>query len=617
MRKIELLSPAKNAFFGQQAILHGADAVYIGAPMFGARAAVGNSIEDIKQLTEFAHLYAAKVYVALNTILSNKELEKALSIIDALDVIGVDAIIIQDVGILQSHIPAIPLHASTQMDVRTPDKARFFASYGIEQIVVPRELTLEEIREYHNQIPNVKLEAFVHGALCVSYSGVCYAAQRFHKRSANRGECSQICRLPYNLYDGNGKLLISNKHLLSIKDLNRSHTLEEMIDAGISSFKIEGRLKDLTYLKTVTSFYNDRLNEIIGKRSDLERGSNGVVDRNFSPNIEKSFNRGFTPYLNKGKLSDDIASFNTPKYIGENIGKVNKVSKNWFSIDLKEGISLNNGDGLSFFLDNKEAFGVRANSIKQNKIYPLVTHDHLKLKKGTTIYRNLDIKYQKTLLKETAKRKHTIDIKANVESGVLKLSAKGYFQGEKFEVDCSTNLNIETAKNNDDKARIEILSKWGDTIFEPQHIDIKDISELFIPRSILQNLKNELNITLLKHIKNSYKRNQRIIPSERVKYPMECIDYRGNVYNDKAKDFYESNGVEVLSMAYEKSDIPNVPLMETNHCIKYSLGWCPFKQKAVFTPKEPLTIRSIDGQVNMVIKTDCRACKMFLYDAAE
>ena len=319
-RKIELLAPAKNLESGMEAILHGADAVYIGAPKFSARAAAGNSMADIQALVKFAHLYNARIYVALNTLLTDDELAETESMIHELYSFGVDALIVQDMGITRLNLPPIPLHASTQTDNRSVEKVKFLADSGFTQVVLARELSLNEIKEIHEACPKTSLEVFVHGALCVSYSGQCYVSQACYGRSANRGACAQFCRLPFEMVDADGKTITKNKHLLSLKDLNLNDELEALLDAGVSSLKIEGRLKDLTYVKNVTAAYRQKIDAILKRRKDFVRASSGKSTYTFTPQLDKTFSRGFTKYYLNGRGSNEVASFDTPKSLGEEMG---------------------------------------------------------------------------------------------------------------------------------------------------------------------------------------------------------------------------------------------------------------------------------------------------------
>ena len=402
-RRIELLSPAKDLNCGIEAINHGADAVYIGAPKFGARAAAGNTLEDIRALCEYAHLYNARIYVALNTILREEELPEAEQLIRQLYLAGADALIVQDMGITRLNLPPIPLHASTQMDNRTPEKVKFLEAAGFTQVVLARELSLNEICCISEQV-SVPLEVFVHGALCVSYSGQCYLSAALSGRSANRGECAQYCRLPYSMVDANGTEIVHNKHLLSLKDMNRSDQLEALLDAGASSFKIEGRLKDVTYVKNITAYYRKKLDAILARRPEYCRASAGKSTYEFEPVAEKSFNRGFTPFF-LHERTKDITAFNTPKSLGEPVGTVKELKGNSFTI---AGVKqLNNGDGLVFFNSRGELEGFRVNRVEANRVFPLDMPD---IKPKTPLYRNFDQVFEKHLAKPSAERKLAVKI---------------------------------------------------------------------------------------------------------------------------------------------------------------------------------------------------------------
>lgn len=361
-RPIELLAPAKNADCGIEAIRHGADAVYIGAPRFGARAAAGNSIEDIARLVSFAHQFRARVYVAVNTILQDEELKDTEAMVWDLYRAGADALIVQDMALLQLNLPPIPLHASTQMDNRSTEKVRFLQQQGFSQVVLARELTLQQIRTIHEACPSVPLEVFVHGALCVSYSGQCYVSQHCFNRSANRGNCAQFCRLKFNLVDADGRIIEQDKHLLSLKDMNQSDQLEQILAAGASSLKIEGRLKDMAYVKNVTAYYSQKLNAIIRNHPEYVRASSGESTYSFRPQLEKSFNRGFTHYFLNGRKAD-IFSFNTPKSLGEEMGYVKEIRGK--SIIVAGVKPFNNGDGLCFMDENGKLQGFRARGRQQ------------------------------------------------------------------------------------------------------------------------------------------------------------------------------------------------------------------------------------------------------------
>ena len=402
-RPIELLSPAKDLNCGMEAINHGADAVYIGAPKFGARAAAGNSLEDIRELCDYAHLYGARIYVTLNTILKEEELEEAERMIWDLWHAGTDALIVQDMGITRLNLPPIPLHASTQTDNRTPEKVRFLQAAGFTQVVLARELSLNEIRRIA-EATTVPLEVFVHGALCVSYSGQCYLSAALSGRSANRGECAQYCRLPYTMVDATGAEIVTHKHLLSLKDMNRSGQLEALLDAGVSSLKIEGRLKDVDYVKNITAYYRKKLDAVLSRRPEYRRASAGRSTYTFEPVAEKSFNRGFTPFLLEGRTAD-ITAFNTPKSLGEPVGTVKEIKGNSFTVaGLKQ---LNNGDGLVFFNRKGELEGFRVNRVEANRVFPL---DMPQLAPKTPLYRNFDQVFDKLLAKPSAERRLSVKI---------------------------------------------------------------------------------------------------------------------------------------------------------------------------------------------------------------
>lgn len=399
-RKIELLAPAKNLECGIEAVNHGADAVYIGAPKFGARAAAVNSLEDIAALVEHAHLYNARIYVTVNTILKEEELKETERMIWELYRIGVDALIVQDMGITRLNLPPIPLHGSTQMDNRTPEKVRFLADAGFRQVVLARELSLQEIRGIHEACPDVPLEVFVHGALCVSYSGQCYVSQACFGRSANRGECAQFCRLPFSLVDADGKTIVRNKHLLSLKDLNQSEVLEELLDAGATSLKIEGRLKDVTYVKNVTAAYRRKLDAIFARRKEYARASSGTCRFDFQPQLDKSFSRGFTHYFLQGR-GGEITSFDTPKSLGEEMGTLKEQRGGYLTV---AGVKpFHNGDGVCFLDEQGHLQGFRINRVDGNKLYP--AGEVPRIKPRTRLYRNFDQEFERILTRKSSERK--------------------------------------------------------------------------------------------------------------------------------------------------------------------------------------------------------------------
>ena len=404
-RPIELLAPAKNLECGIEAINHGADAVYIGAPRFGARAAAGNSLEDIAALVQHAHVYNARIYVTVNTILRDEELKDTEAMIWDLYRAGVDALIIQDMGITRLNLPPIPLHASTQMDNRTVQKVKFLVDVGFRQVVLARELTLDEIAKIHAACPDTLLEVFVHGALCVSYSGQCYVSQACFGRSANRGECAQFCRLGFDMVDADGKVIARNKHLLSLKDMNQSENLEALLDAGASSLKIEGRLKDVSYVKNVTAYYRQKLDAILKRRKEYIRASSGTVKLAFRPQLDKSFSRGFTDYFVHGR-NPGIFSFDTPKSLGEEVGTVKEIRGNYLTV---AGVkSFSNGDGLCYLDERGKLCGFRVNRVDGNKLYP---QEMPRVKPKTRLYRNFDQEFERVMQKKSAERKIAVTLR--------------------------------------------------------------------------------------------------------------------------------------------------------------------------------------------------------------
>ena len=486
-RQLELLAPAKNADYGIEAIRHGADAVYIGAPAFGARASAGNSIEDIERLISFAHIFGAKVYVALNTILKDEEFPEARRLIYRLYDIGADAIIIQDYGLLTEELPPIPLHASTQMDNVSVKRIKFVADQGFEQVVVPRELSPNQIRKIHKAVPEIRLECFIHGALCVSYSGRCYAAAEFHDRSANRGACSQVCRLPFDLIDGKGRVLQHNKHLLSIKDLNRTEIIADLIEAGVTSFKIEGRLKDLSYVKNVVSHYHLTINKFIADHPEYSRSSHGEVDLKFVPNINRVFNRGYTVFSQNGRKEDNLAAFDSPKSMGERVGRVIAIKGNIISILPEPNKIISNGDGLAFYLPQGGTAGIKVNVSERDKI--VLNKPSEDLRTGMDLFRNLDIAFEREMAKGTAERRMPISFNLScLSNGELCLSVN-VLDGVQTSV--IESVNIERALSGDSLASItNVLNKCGNTLYKAIDIKVDDkLHEMFIPRSILTGMR--------------------------------------------------------------------------------------------------------------------------------
>lgn len=595
-----MLAPAKNLECGIEAINHGADTVYIGAPKFGARAAASNSLDDIAALTDYAHQFGAKVYVALNTILSDNELSEAEKLIWQLYEAKVDALIVQDMGILMLDLPPIPLHASTQTDNRTLDKVKFMADAGFSQIVLARELTLEEIKNISDNV-NVTLEAFVHGALCVCYSGQCYLSEALSKRSANRGACAQYCRLPYTLIDSEGETIVAKKHLLSMKDLNLSDHLEELIDAGVSSLKIEGRLKDLSYVKNIVAYYRTKIDEILSRRQEYIRSSDGTSTYTFKPEPDKSFNRGFTEYFFNGR-TPDMWSLDTPKSIGEPIGKVKEVYDRFFTLSGTK--KLNNGDGLCFISSQKnELQGIRINKVEGEKIF--VIENNLPIRKGTLMYRNYDHEFEKLLAKKSADRR--IKVKINITD-----TKKGFFLQAEDETGIVSKIEIEAdkqiAKKDQKDNIINNLSKSGNTIFSVDEVTINLSDHWFIPSSLLsewrRQLLDQLTVNRLQSHIIEYKDHIRTSHA----YVSEELTYLGNVLNERSKLFYEMHKSSILQPAFEKKAIKDVPLMFTRHCIKQSMGWCPKESNLRMQYKEPLFL--LYNNSKLKLEFDCKKCEM-------
>lgn len=604
-RPIELLSPAKDLNCGIEAINHGADAVYIGAPKFGARSAAGNSLEDIRELCEYAHLYEARIYVTLNTILKEEELEEAERMIWDLWRVGTDALIIQDMGITRLNLPPIPLHASTQTDNRTPEKVRFLEAAGFTQVVLARELSLNEIRRI-SEATTVPLEVFVHGALCVSYSGQCYLSAALSGRSANRGECAQYCRLPYTMVDATGTEIVTHKHLLSLKDMNRSDQLEALLDAGVSSLKIEGRLKDAGYVKNITAYYRKKLDAVLSRRPEYRRASAGRSTYTFEPVAEKSFNRGFTPFLLEGRTAD-ITAFNTPKSLGEPVGTVKEIKGNSFTVaGLKQ---LSNGDGLVFFNRKGELEGFRVNRVEANRVFPL---DMPQLAPKTPLYRNFDQAFDKLLAKPSAERKLSVEIE-------FLDNPFGFTLCMEDETGARIMLTEPFAKElarreQQDNIRTQ-LSKLGNTPFEASKVVVGLSENWFVPSSLLADMRRRGVEKLLEARRARYPREtvKRVQPSVSIPFPERQLTYLGNVANGKARSFYQDHGVEQIDPAFELSPRKDVPLMFTKHCLRYSMGWCPTYQKDKSPYKEPYYLLYKDTRLRL--QFDCKHCQMLVFES--
>lgn len=600
MKKIELLVPAKNLESGMVAINYGADAVYIGADRFGARAAASNTVKDIKELVKYAHKYHAKVFVTLNTILFDKELEEAEKLIHEIYEAGADALIIQDMGILKMNIPPIALHASTQTNNYDLERIQFLDNLGFERIVLARELSVEEIRKVRNNT-KAELEFFIHGSLCVSLSGQCYFSEAITGRSANRGMCAQMCRHPYNLVDADGKKIVLNSHLLSLKDLNLGKDLKEMIQAGVKSLKIEGRLKDITYVKNVVSFYRQKLDEIFASNNEFTKASSGKTQIQFEPDPEKSFNRLHSDYFLNGR-GEDLVNKSTPKSMGKKLGRVRLVMHSYITIRTEE--VLHNGDGLCFVKDG-EVLGVRVDKVDGNHFY---VSDISKLKSGMEIYRNHDHDFNKKLLADKSVRK----VAAKIE--VAEIDSKLSFI-IKDEDGLASDYVLDTlpeAANNEERAISNIktqLAKSGATMFAIEEVIFKGTQAYFFRMSELNEIRRTLFEKHEWHRIASYASQDSKMKIQDIPFPKTEVDFSENIANEKARQFYTEHGVikqeEALEISMEKAD---QLLMTTRYCIKHELGFCERFQGAKNTPPEPLYLE--DQNRKYLLSFDCKNCLM-------
>ena len=619
MKRLELLSPAKNLACGIAAIDHGADAVYIGAPHFGARAAAGNSLEDIRQLCAYAHPFGAKVYVTVNTILYDEELEDVRRLLVELAEIGVDAILVQDMAILEmmrneelgirNDDYLFPeLHASTQTDNRTAEKVRWLRDIGFKRAVLARELSVEEIAAIHREVPDIELEVFVHGALCVSYSGICYASQYCFQRSANRGECAQFCRMRFSLEDADGREIAHERYLLSLKDMNQSDNLLALAEAGATSFKIEGRLKDVAYVKNVTAAYSERLNEIVCQHPDQYcRASLGHCRYTFKPDLRKTFNRGYTTYFAQGR-QPDIASFDTPKAVGEFVGRVKEIRHDSFNV--AGTASFANGDGLCFLSgsskdEDRQFEGLRANRVVGNRIYPYKMPAGLR--PGMALYRNNDQEFERILSKPSATRKIPVRMALRAVDDGFELSAEG--------VTVHFEAAHQLAQKSPRENLIRQLTKLGDTIYECTEVDIPEDFNFFIPNSQLSEMRRALIETMRNEIleisNDDYQTSADTVYGSNHHFssliPHSSLDYLYNISNRLSRDFY---GAEDLT-AYELKGGEG-PLMQCRHCIRYSLGYCVRRGGKRPDWHEPLSLVLGDGR-RFRLEFDCSHCQMNIF----
>ncbi|MGB4063012.1 MAG: U32 family peptidase [Azonexus sp.] len=602
---LELLAPAKNADFGIEAIKHGADAVYIGGPAFGARYGAGNDVAEIRRLCDFAHRYRAKVFVALNTILRDDELEDSRQLAWQLYEAGADALIIQDMGLLELDLPPIQLHASTQTDNRNADKVKFLEDVGFSQVVLARECSLIEIIKIASQT-NVSLEYFVHGALCVAFSGQCYISQAHTGRSANRGECSQACRLPYTLVDDKGKTITENQHLLSMKDNNQTANMLDLARAGVCSFKIEGRLKDLSYVKNITAHYRGLLDEIIANNPEFTRASSGRSTYTFTPQPDKTFNRGYTDYFANDR-QDDIGAFDSPSFVGELIGEVVDIGDGSFTVNAEK--PFNNGDGVCFYDAHGEVVGMRINRADGKTLFPAEMPEELTA--GASLFRNRDQEFERSLEKESADRRISVKpvltetedgftLTLTDEDGVIATVNRKI--GPKSEWQLAQNPEPAMAKLK------ENLGKFGNTMFVAEPVELKLSQTWFMPVSAINALRREATEQLEAARIASHPRPPRAVPAANpVPYPQEELTYLGNVFNAKARQFYEKHGVKLIEEAYEAGNEKGmVSLMITRHCLRYSFNLCPKEVKHL--KPDPMTL--INGNEKLTLKFDCKACEM-------
>ena len=620
---LELLSPARDADIGMAAINHGADAVYIGGPAFGARATAGNDIRDLERLIAHAHRFNSRIFITLNTILRDDELEDARRMAWQVYEAGADALIIQDMGLLELDLPPIQLHASTQTDIRAPEKARFLQDAGLSQIVLARELDLAQIAAIRAATDPARttIEFFVHGALCVAYSGQCFISHAHTGRSANRGDCNQACRLPYEVLDGAGRIIAHEKHVLSMKDNNQSDNLRALIDAGVRSFKIEGRYKDLGYVKNITAHYRKLLDEII-EEGEFARASSGRTTFSFTPDPDQNFNREFTDYFVNGR-KDDIGAFDTPKTPGRAIGWVTQLGDKWFELEVSDKATmLHNGDGLCYYDLQKELVGVhinRAESVSAKKgiwrVFPKNDMAEFKdLRKGLEINRNRDMDWVRTLEKKSSDRRIGLwaALTETADGFALTLTDEDGFVGS------ASLAQAHQAATDAAKAEAtlrEQLGRFGTTIFEINDISLRMNQPWFVPASSLNQLRRDAVAQLEAARAKGFIRLPRALPVEPpTPFPEDTLSYLANVYNQKAHDFYMKHGVKVIDAAYEsKEEEGEVSLMITKHCVRYSMSLCPKQAKGVIGVKgtikaEPLLL--INGKEKLKLVFDCKPCEM-------
>ena len=620
---LELLSPARDAMIAKEAILHGADAVYIGGPSFGARHNASNSLSDIAGLVEFAHLFHAKVFVTINTILHDDELEPAQQLICQLYEAGVDAVIVQDLGVMEMDLPPIELHASTQTDIRTLEKAKFLSQVGFSQLVLARELNLQEIREISQNV-DAAIEFFIHGALCVAFSGQCNISHAQTGRSANRGDCSQACRLPYTLKDDQGRVVAYDKHLLSMKDNNQSANLRDLVDAGVRSFKIEGRYKDMTYVKNITAYYRQQLDEILLQRPELARSSSGFTEHFFAPDPDKTFHRGSTDYFVTDRKID-IGAFDSPKFIGLPVGEILGIGKNDISVQTTE--ALTNGDGLNV-LYKREVVGFRANTvqqvceyeqdgqvIRQYRVVPNDMRAELKeLRPPYPLNRNMDHNWQQALQKKSAERRVLVDWQLQLDEQQLTLTATSE-EGVSVTVQQAGPFTVASDAQQALAQSKDTLSKLGTTIYHAQNIHVQAEQAWFVPNSQLKALRRDAIAALTAaRVAAHPKGFRKPVSDPPPVYPESHLTFLANVYNEKARAFYHRFGVQLIDAAYEAhEEAGEVPVMITKHCLRFSFNLCPKQAKGVTGVRTKVSdMQLIHGDEVLTLKFDCKPCEMHI-----
>jgi collagenase-like PrtC family protease len=624
--QLELLAPARDADIGIEAINHGADAVYIGGPGYGARVSASNSVQDIERLCRHAHRFGSRIFVTHNTILRDDELEGARRMAWNVYHAGADVLIVQDMALLQmDDMPPIQLHASTQTDIRTPEKAKFLQDAGFSQIVLARELDLRQIRAIHDVLDpdRCKVEFFIHGALCVAYSGQCFISHAHTGRSANRGDCSQACRLPYEVVDAQGRIVAHEKHVLSMKDNNQSDNLAALVDAGVRSFKIEGRYKDMAYVKNITAHYRRLFDELIESReggaAPLARASSGRTTFTFTPDPNQNFNREFTDYFVNGR-QDDIGAFDSPKNPGQAIGWVTQVGPDWIELECDSPQTvLHNGDGLCYHTLHKELVGVAINRAERAgarwRVFPKDPMASFKdLRKGTQLNRNRDMDWVRTLEKKSSDRRIGLWAKFSDTAEGFRLD----LTDEDGHAGCATVASGKEPSK--DAARGEAslrehLGRFGGTIFEPIGIDLQLSQPWFVPASLVNQLRRDALAALEAARHAAYQRPQRARPVEPpVPYPEDTLTYLANVFNGQARDFYAKHGVKVIAAAYESHEEEGeVSLMITKHCVRWSMSLCPKQAKGVTGVQgtvraEPMQL--INGKEKLTLRFDCKPCEM-------